>query len=266
VILYFPKCKAELAFTLATIAPYLAEECKVLLVGEKKGGIQSAPKLSQHFLTHCQKIDTARHCWLFAGIVQNEQLSKIFTLNDWFVKYDLTINNITLTVASLPGVFSQQKLDRGTELLLKNLPTPINGKTLDFGCGAGVISCFIGKKNPGSILYLVDVSALALTSAEKTLSLNTLQGTVYPSDSLYHLNDRYQYIVSNPPFHQGINTDYQTTESFLSGIKDHLHKNGLITIVANSFLRYQPIMQQHIGHTKTLDKAQGFSIYQSQCR
>ncbi len=264
VILHFPKSKAELAFTLATIAPYLAENSKILLVGEKKGGIQSAPKLSQHFLNNCQKIDTARHCWLFAGIVQNEQLNKKFTLDDWFKKYEITIDNITLTITSLPGVFSQQKLDIGTSLLLKNLPKNIEGKILDFGCGAGVISCFIGKKHPTSLLSLLDVSALALTSAEKTLSLNGLQATIFPSDSLNNVEGKYQCIISNPPFHQGINTHYQVTESFLSNIHKYLKRKGIVTIVANSFLRYQPIMQQHIGKTDTLIKAQGFTVYQSQ--
>ena len=40
----------------------------------------------------------------------------------------------------------------------------------------------------------------------------------------------------------------------------------MITIVANSFLRYQNIMQQHIGNTETLVKSQGFTIYQSQLK
>ena len=266
VILLFPKSKAELAFTLATIAPYLAENSKVLLVGEKKGGIQSTPKLTQHFLNNCQKVDTARHCWLFAGIVQNEQLSKVFNLVDWFKKYEITIGNIKLTITSLPGVFSQQKLDVGTSLLLQNLPENIKGEILDFGCGAGVISCFIGKKHPDSILSLLDVSALALTSAEKTLSLNGLQATVFPSNSLDNVEGKYRYVVSNPPFHQGVNTHYQATEDFLSGINKYMKNKGIVTIVANSFLRYQSIMQQHIGNTETRIKAQGFTVYQSQCK
>jgi len=266
VIIAFPKSKAELALTLANIAPYLAEDAKVFFVGEKKGGIQSAPKLSQHFLNTCQKLDAARHCLLFAGIVQNEQRSKTFNLDDWYKEYKITIDNIELTIASLPGVFSQQKLDVGTSLLLDNLPDNMLGKVLDFGCGAGVISCFIGKKHPETALSLLDVSALALSSAEKTISLNGLQATIFPSNSLSDVKGHYQHIVSNPPFHQGVNTHYQATEDFLSGIKSHLRAQGIITIVANSFLRYKSIMQQNIGDTQSIAKAHGFTIYQSQIR
>ena len=71
--LTFPKSKEELAFTLAMIAPYLLPDAKIMLVGEKKGGVQSSPKLTQHFLSSCQKIDAARHCLLFGGIHEHQR-------------------------------------------------------------------------------------------------------------------------------------------------------------------------------------------------
>lgn len=264
VIINFPKSKDELAFTFAMIAPYLLEGAKIVLVGEKKGGVQSSPKLTNDFLEHCQKIDAARHCLVFAGIVNSDKLNKPFTLSDWFKNYQININNIELTIASLPGVFSQKKLDIGTALLLNNLPEVMQGNVLDFGCGAGVISCFIGKKYPDTLLSLLDVSALAIKSAEETLALNNLSGTVFPSNSLSMVKGQYQHIVSNPPFHQGTNTSYQATEDFLKGIHKHMHARANITIVANSFLKYLPIMQQHIGKTKPLINKQGFTIYHSQ--
>ena len=266
VIINFPKSKDELAFTLAMIAPYLQADAKIMLVGEKKGGVQSSPKLTQHFLTSCQKIDAARHCLLFGGILKtNESENKTFTIDDWYKKYQINISGIELTIASLPGVFSQKKLDVGTALLLNNLPEKMQGKVLDFGCGAGVISCFIGKKFSNTDLSLLDVSALAIASAKKTLSLNGLSGNVFASNSLSKVNDTYQHIVSNPPFHQGTKTSYQATEDFLRGIKKHLTSTkdikSDITIVANSFLQYLPIMQQNIGRTETIATKQGFNIY-----
>ena len=123
VVINFPKSKDELAFTFAMIAPYLLNDAKIIIVGEKKGGVQSTPKLAQHFLSHCQKVDAARHCLVFAGIVNNERLNERFKLDDWFKNYQISVENIELTIASLPGVFSQKKLDVGTALLLSNLPS-----------------------------------------------------------------------------------------------------------------------------------------------
>lgn len=264
VIINFPKSKDELAFTLAMIAPYLLPDAKIILVGEKKGGIQSTPKLTQHFLSHCQKLDAARHCLVFAGIVNLQSISQPFNLNDWFKNYQINVNGIELTIASLPGVFSQKKLDVGTALLLENLPQVMQGKVLDFGCGAGVISCFVGKKFPQTQLSLLDVSALAITSAKKTLTLNDLSGDVFASNSLSKVEGKFQHIVSNPPFHQGIKTSYQATENFLQSISTHMKSHADITLVANSFLQYLPIMKQYIGKTNTLINSQGFNIYYCQ--
>jgi len=261
VIINFPKSKDELAFTLAMVAPFLQADCKVVLVGEKKGGVQSSPKLVNDWLTSCQKIDAARHCLLFAGIFNAEKSQQPFVIDDWYKTYQLNIDNIELTIASLPGVFSQKKLDVGTALLLANLPESMQGKVLDFGCGAGVISSFVGKKHPHTTLSLLDVSALALASAKKTLALNGLSGEVFASNSLSKVSNQYQHVISNPPFHQGTKTSYRASEDFLRGIKPFMSKGSDISIVANSFLQYLPIMKQHIGSTQTLVTRQGFSIY-----
>lgn len=261
VVIHFPKSKAELAFTFAMISPLLAENALVLLVGDNKGGVKSSEKLSKDFLVDCKKIDSARHCSLFLGDFNNQ--SKPFIFDDWFKQYQVTIDDITLDIASLPGVFSQDGLDIGTRLLLNNLPADMKNKVLDFGCGAGVIGSFIGKKHPKTTLSLLDVNALAITSAEKTLALNGLVGDVFPSDGLSHVRGTFNHIVSNPPFHQGIKTNYEATETFLSSIKTIINSTGNITIVANNFLRYLPIMESKIGKTKIQAKQNGFTIYRA---
>ena len=161
----------------------------------------------------------------------------------------------------MPGVFSQAKLDIGTKVLLENLPSFPSGELLDFGCGAGVIAAFIGNTTENITLSLTDVSALALASAEKTLSLNQLSGTIFPTNSLNNISKQYQHVISNPPFHQGINTHYQATESFLNGINQHINPNGSLTIVANSFLQYLPIMQKTFAKVGKLQQEKGFTVY-----
>jgi 16S rRNA (guanine1207-N2)-methyltransferase len=260
VIINFPKSKAELSYTLAMINPLLTLDAQILLVGENKSGIKSSQKLTTSLLSYSNKVDSAKHCTLFSGQFNNKY--QLFNFDDWFNHYQITIADISLTIASLPGVFSQDGLDIGTRVLLSNLPDNLSDKVLDFGCGAGIISCFIGKRYPDIHLSLLDVSALALSSAEKTLALNGLTGLVFPSNSLSEVTEQYQHIVSNPPFHQGVKTNYQATENFLKNIKKHTKKNGSITIVANSFLCYQEIMDKAISKSNTLAKEKGFSIYQ----
>jgi len=264
IIIQFPKSKLELKFTLAMLASCTNEDSRILVVGENKSGIKSIEKLTKGNFTFCAKVDSARHCLLVeAQLIKSD---KSFSINDWFNHYQVEVNNVQLKVAALPGVFSQAKLDAGTALLLETLSeatTAENEKVLDFGCGAGVIASFIGLKNPSTTLHLADVSALALTSAQETLKLNGLDGKVFPTNSLSNITEKYQHIISNPPFHLGIKTHYVATEQFLHGIKPHLIRGGTLTIVANSFLQYQDIIEGSLGHTKKLCKRNGFTIYQA---
>ncbi len=258
-VIAFPKSKAELNFTIAMLADSLEENAMILVVGEKKSGINSLQKLTATTISCCNKIDSARHCVLFAGTIIAHE--KPFKLEDWYKYYQLDVAGVSLKIASLPGVFSQSELDVGTKLLLEQLPDNLKGSVLDFGCGAGVIASFVAKKNKEADVSLVDVNALALSSAEKTLAINNLNGKCYASNSLSHVKDKYDHILSNPPFHQGIKTNYLATETFLHNIKAHIKPRGTITLVANSFLKYQPIMEQCIAKTKQLTKAKGFSVY-----
>jgi 16S rRNA (guanine1207-N2)-methyltransferase len=259
VIIKFPKSKAELTFTLAMLADSVPQESLVLVVGENKSGIKSLERLTSKQLKDCAKIDAARHCLLFAGNMNPVQ--ETFILEDWLKPYSFTINSTVVDVVALPGVFSQNGLDTGTQVLLENLPKKITGELLDFGCGAGVIASYLGKITSNINLNLLDVSALALYSAQATLKLNNLTGHVFPSNSLSDVTKKYDHVFSNPPFHQGLKTNYQATETFLSKIKPYLKPKGKVTVVANSFLRYQPIMEQAIGHTQILAKQKGFSLY-----
>jgi 16S rRNA (guanine1207-N2)-methyltransferase len=98
---------------------------------------------------------------------------------------------------ALPGVFSADGLDLGTQMLLASLP--VTGKLLDFGCGAGVIGSVLAKRNPALAVTMVDINALALESSRRTLAVNGLSGRVHASDVYSDIAETFQQIVSNPP-------------------------------------------------------------------
>ncbi len=70
-------------------------------------------------------------------------------------------------------------------------------------------------------------------------------------------------ILSNPPFHTGVHTNYQASENLLKKSAVHLRKGGQIRLVANSFLRYQPLIEGALGNCQVRDEADGFHIYQA---
>ncbi|TWX71640.1 methyltransferase [Colwellia sp. C1TZA3] len=259
-IIHFPKSKAEFSFTLAMLAESMTEDAAIVIVGENKAGVKSAEKLGIDYLEYCQNVDAARHCLMYIGKLK-PSLPR-FDLQKFYKYYPIQVQDKVLKIAALPGVFSQNSLDTGTEVLLANLPDVIAGKVLDFGCGAGGIAAYIGTVHPETTLTLVDVSALALHSAQTTLSLNHLTGQYIASDGLSNVQERYDFVISNPPFHQGVKTHYGATEQFLAEIKQNLTSKACLTIVANSFLKYLPIMEKAIGKTKTVAIKKGFAVYQ----
>ena len=147
-------------------------------------------------------------------------------------------------------------------MLLAAVP-PMRGELLDFGCGAGVIGSVLAKRNPGLEVKMVDISALALESSRRTLAINGLQGQVQASDVYSDITGKFDHIVSNPPFHAGLKTFYAATETFLAKAPEYLSANGGLTIVANAFLRYQPILETHFKRTDIISSDAKFKVYLS---
>jgi 16S rRNA (guanine1207-N2)-methyltransferase len=259
VVVYMPKSKTQAQMLLANVASCLKPNATVLLVGENKGGIKSAPKLLEPFTSQVNKIDSARHCALFAGLLDKPVTQ--FELTQWQSISTLNVADLSFEVCSLPGVFSHGELDTGTRVLLENLAPIPKGRLLDFACGAGIIGCFIGLKAQDSQVVMSDVSALALHCAALSAQLNGLKVHVIPSNGLTEIKGRFDSIYTNPPFHTGTQTDYSVTEFFLGQIKQHLNAGATLTLVANKFLRYSDALEGRFASVTPLAQTTKFSLY-----
>ena len=220
--------------------PHLEQGAGIILVGEKKCGIKSAGTLLTPYSSQVNSIDSARHCSILYA--QLDQTVKAFTQEELIKTYPISINNTELQICSLPGVFSYGELDKGSELLLQNLPEKISGSVLDFGCGAGVIACYLLKRHPQLEIDLIDINVYALASAKLSLVENGFSANVFPSNVFSEVTNRYNLLISNPPFHSGQKTDYDAAENFIKQAPEYLHSKGVFSIVANKFLKYEPLL------------------------
>jgi 16S rRNA (guanine1207-N2)-methyltransferase len=258
-VLFLPKSRELAAYLLNALASRLAGR-ELYLVGEKRGGIEGAAKQLQAF-GKPRKLDSARHCQLWQVTVENAPQAK--PLESLAERFELELADGPLKIVSLPGVFSHGRLDRGTALLLEHLDGLPVGHVLDFGCGAGVIGSIIKRRYPDSQVTLLDVDAFAVASSRLTLAANGLQGEVISGDGIDAAPRDLQVILSNPPFHTGVHTNYQASENLLKKSAEHLRSGGELRLVANTFLRYQPFIQEALGNCRTLTEAGGFRIYQA---
>ncbi|MCL9781072.1 16S rRNA (guanine(1207)-N(2))-methyltransferase RsmC [Vibrio sp. S4M6] len=257
VLLYWPKAKAEAEYLLAMLMSKLGEGTEIVVVGENRSGVKSIEKMFKPYGI-IKKYDSARRSSFYWGVCSES--APTFDLQQWFKSYPVQYKGVDLEIKSLPGVFSHGEFDVGSRLLLDNLGQ-LSGKALDFGCGAGVIGAVVAKLNPNVEIHMCDISALAIESSKATLQANGLSGHVFASDVFSDTDKDYQYLISNPPFHSGLDTSYQATETLLADAPTHLAPSGELFIVANSFLKYPPIIDKAFGQCQTIDKTSKFAIY-----
>lgn len=260
VVIFVPKSKELLNYILHVVVSHLKLGQNVFLVGEKKGGIERAAKQLQPY-GKTLKLDSARHCQFWQ--MKIEKTEQLKPLEHWLKSYTVQIDQDQLKVCALPGVFSQDHLDVGTAVLVPYLSQVKSGKIADFGCGAGIISAYLAKLNPNQQIFALDVDAFALRSTELTFQKNNLdlnQLTLQPVTGFRDAPKDLDAIVSNPPFHQGIHTNYDASEELCQLASVHLKNSGELWIVANRFLNYPPLIEQSFGQCMVKADQQGFKV------
>lgn len=140
-----------------------------------------------------------------------------FYFND--KKYNLYSDN---------GVFSKDKFDYGTRLLLDSIDIEkISGNVLDLGCGLGVVGIILGTINKNINIDMIDINDRALSLVRDNLTLNKVKANVFSSDVYSNVNKKYDYIITNPPIRAG----KEVVRKFLLGGYDYLNDNGILYFV-----------------------------------
>ena len=262
VILNLPREKDRLVMMLHALSSSMPKEARLWLVGENKAGIKSAPRYLAQFFDNVVKLDSARHCVLFDA--RDALESAPFNLDDYARSWPVEFNERTINVVSLPGVFAHGRLDKGTRLLLDTLvAVRPGGKILDFACGSGVIACSLLAVGMSAELTLLDVSSLAIESSERSLLENGFTAHLQPSDGLAELEGRYDWIISNPPFHRGVSNDLEITAGFFSAAGTFLSDNGRIVIVCNRGLPYRGWLQNDFQQVEQLGANDEYLVIQA---
>lgn len=258
-VVFLPKSRDLTDYLLNALASRLAGR-ELFLVGEKRSGIEAAARQLSPF-GRARKLDSARHCQLWQVTV--EHAPQAVTLESLAQHYEVEMDDGPLKVVSLPGVFSHGRLDRGSALLLQNIDKLPSGNLLDFGCGAGVLGAAVKRRYPHNNVIMLDVDAFATASSRLTLAANGLEAEVLTGDGIDAAPMGLSTILSNPPFHVGVHTDYQATENLLRKARQHLKSGGELRLVANAFLKYQPLIEEHLGVCALKAQGNGFRVYRA---
>lgn len=268
-VVFLPKSKAFIDMTLALVSGKVALGGTIVLVGANDAGIRSAKDLYEKNIGPVEQKIVGNHSALYVG--KNQRLGANKTWRDFLSFSPISHmlpgkpdSSVAIEIANLPGVFSAGELDEGTKLLLDAIPYDKNS-VLDVGCGAGVIGAIYRKRNPQNTVVMSDKSILAIHATEETLKKNGLgpdkETQVVSSNVFDSVEGKFDLILSNPPFHSGVTTDYSFIENFAQNARTHLKPNGEVFIVANAFLPYKEILERHIGSAEVVIETKKFKVY-----
>ncbi|REF31559.1 16S rRNA m(2)G 1207 methyltransferase [Calidifontibacter indicus] len=110
----------------------------------------------------------------------------------------------TRTVQVAPGIFSPDRIDQGTTVLLRHAPAPpASGTFLDLGCGWGPIALTLGLESPDAEVWAVDVNERAMDLARRNAASLGLDRVHVGTAEQVPAELRFDLIWSNPPIRVG---------------------------------------------------------------
>jgi len=161
------------------------------------------------------------------------------------------LRGFTLKLATEAGVFSRERVDRGTRLLIKHIQVEPTDRLLDLGCGYGVVGIVAALLAPDGRVTLVDINRRAVDLARRNLRLNAVANAeVHHGDGFAPVRGRsFDLIAVNPPIRAGLRLVHRLIEE----AKDHLFPGGRFYLVGRTkqgVIRISEKMSEVFGGVK----------------
>jgi 16S rRNA (guanine1207-N2)-methyltransferase len=209
------------------------------------------------------------HCRVFWATLRKGTLDRAL-LEEW------TLLDAPRPIAdgrfvSRPGVFAWDRIDAASELLAAHLPGDLSGRGADLGAGYGYLSAEVLVRCPRvTSLDLYEADARALELARSNLSRLNLARVTTTVKLDYHWHDvtaglphRYDFIVTNPPFHQGRADLPELGRAFIVAAADALIAGGRLWLVANRHLPYEAVLNERFKTVRTVTTERGFKVIEA---
>ncbi|PHQ26646.1 methyltransferase [Marinobacter guineae] len=193
-------------------------------------------------------------------------------LGDWpetWKGYQLT-GQSDHKVEALPAVFSREKLDIGTRLLLSHVAEAVTGvepgaRVLDLACGNGVLGLTALAERQDLQVCFNDVSSQAVLSASHNVERAFPEAEVafVHADGVEPAQGRFDLILLNPPFHEGGVVGDHIAQRLFEQAAQHLSPDGIVLLVGNRHLGYHRSLRRYFSSVHQLDASPKFVVFRA---
>jgi 16S rRNA (guanine1207-N2)-methyltransferase len=163
---------------------------------------------------------------------------------------------------SQPGVFSWDRLDPGSELLLEYLPA-LAGNGADLGCGVGVLALKVLESQSVTSLLLIDIDRRAVEAARHNVKDDRTAFAWADVRKPGALPEGLDFLVTNPPFHHGGEEDRRLGAAFIETAARSLRRGGRFWLVANRHLPYEAPLAAAFKTVRAVAEGKGFKLYEA---
>ena len=163
------------------------------------------------------------------------------------------------------GIFSKNRIDLGTRLLIECMSLPAAGYILDIGCGYGPVGIAAATFRPDLHVVMTDVNHRAVWLAEQNIERNHVDNIEVRRGNLYEpVEDLvFNCVLSNPPISAGM----ETVKAIINEASKHISKKGVLQMVARSKVvgkRFRGFFEESFGNIDVLARESGYRVLVSQ--
>lgn len=179
------------------------------------------------------------------------------------ISYDFKGRKLHFTTDA--NVFSKERVDFGSSLLIQTMEIGEQDRVLDVGCGYGPIGICAALLAHRGRVTMIDINQRAVELAKLNIVRNQISNAeAFVSDGLAQLSEenKFQTVLTNPPIRAGKETVFRIYEE----ANQHLEEGGSLWVVIQKKQgadSTEKKLKELFPHVELMNKEKGYRIYKA---
>lgn len=240
---------------------------RLVLIGHKREGLLTYGKRAARYFCGESHLQRGNKGYAALTLVRGDRLAAPLPDSDYpSLRRCIEIDDISLV--SKPGIYGWQKIDQGSLALLDalDLLTAEDQSNqaqapdiLDLGCGYGLLSV-LAQRRLGGFIIATDNNLAAIAACTHNFETQRICGQVIADDCAQHIDSQFDWVLCNPPFHQGFKTSKDLTRRFVEQAAARLKPAGTALFVVNQFVAIERHAAACFSNSDEVLRRDGFKI------